>query len=131
MPLSLLVARQSFCKGILSIASGQTTLGGQFSLRCLLSLRSRRRLGLQSSNERQSFILGQTLVSQLCLKIANHYLRLRQRSLSTFSRCCFRSDGPPGSVELVGAVFSVRLVIPAKDGDRHLAVANKSMPLRL
>jgi hypothetical protein len=129
-PLGLLATSQSRRKRILGSAPSQT-LGDQFSLRCLLSLYSRLRLGLRTLDSLQSFIFGQTLMGQLGLKIADRNLRIWQRSLSAFSRCCFGSDGLPSRVELVGAMFTVRLVIPANDGDRHFAVANKSAPLRL
>jgi hypothetical protein len=129
-PLCLLATFQRLRKRIFGIAPGHT-LCCQFRFRRFLSFRSRLRLGLRPLDSLQSFIFGQTLVCQLGLKIADRYLRLCQQSLSAFSGCCFGSDGLPSGVKLVGAMFTVRLVIPANDGDRHLAVANKSAPLRL
>jgi hypothetical protein len=40
------------------------------------------------------------------------------------------TDGMP-RVELDGGVFTVRLIIPANDGDWHLSDANEPPPLRL
>ena len=124
----LLASLQRLRKCILSIPSGQT-LSRQFRFRRFLSLRSRLRLGHLSSDCFQSFILGQTLVCQLGLKIADRNLRLCQRSLSAFSHCCFGSDGLPSGVKLVGAAFAIWLVIPANDGDRRLAAASEPTSL--